>query len=574
MLSAGSFDKDIMELCFGSKDNTGYAYNAGILTGKLNFLERGWFKKVKQTGKLYFTDSYVDAITGKLVVSAAVPVYDGNNAFLGVICEDISLAVLHEQAKGLSYHGEGKSCIIQADGKVLATSDNSMKPLSNFRDDKVLGKYFDEMSKNGAGYINVSDNGADTVFAYSTIPHTKWIIGISVPNKVVFGALDNMRIVYLILTILGIALSVGTCIYAAAQITGPIISLKERAVSMAEGNLGGEDLPVMANDEIGELTESFNNMSSNLKKLIRGVSDSSQQLAASSEELTANTHQAAEAAMKVAETIADVANGMESQMEGIDVAKQNVDIVSKDISDMSEKTKTVTNTTKNTAEAAKNGSELMRQAVERMNVLESSVMQSAEVVRKLGENSQQIGQIIEAISAIADQTNLLALNAAIEAARAGEHGRGFAVVAEEVRKLAEQSRDSAEQIKERIDSIQADTSEAVQAMEAGTDEVKSGTQAIREVGVKFREILEMVDGIQAQMAEIDETVGIVCNGATKIVGAVDTINEVSRKTLVSTQEISSVTESQSASNQEIAAAANALATMATEMQGDIDEFRI
>lgn len=200
-------------------------------------------------------------------------------------------------------------------------------------------------------------------------------------------------------------------------------------------------------------------------------------------------------------------------------------------------------------------------------------MASADVVAKLGENSQQIGQIVEAISSIAEQTNLLALNAAIEAARAGEYGRGFAVVAEEVRKLAAESQESAEQIKERIGSIQKDTAEAVESMNAGTEEVKSGTAAIREVGARFADILSMVNGINEQMEEITGSVKKVADGADNIVKAVDSIDSISRKTAENTGSISAATEEQSASNEEIAAASQSLSKMAADMQTAIGKFK-
>ena len=201
-------------------------------------------------------------------------------------------------------------------------------------------------------------------------------------------------------------------------------------------------------------------------------------------------------------------------------------------------------------------------------------MNSADVVRTLGESSQQIGQIVEAISSIADQTNLLALNAAIEAARAGEHGRGFAVVADEVRKLAAESQESAEQIKERILTIQKDTAHAVSAMEEGKTEVQLGAKAIRDVGEQFQDIMGQVNDIRNQIDEISTSVNSVSSGAGNIVDAVDSIDSVSRRTADHTSSISASTEEQSASNEEIAAASQSLAHLASDMQAAINKFKL
>jgi methyl-accepting chemotaxis protein len=209
-----------------------------------------------------------------------------------------------------------------------------------------------------------------------------------------------------------------------------------------------------------------------------------------------------------------------------------------------------------------------------MDQIETSVTQSAVVVENLGENSQQIGKIVEVISSIADQTNLLALNAAIEAARAGEAGRGFSVVAEEVRKLAEQSQKATEEIKNLILKIQGDTKQAVATMGIGTSNVKTGAAAIRNVGTQFSNIFSMVNDIRDRMTEIASSVQGVSIGSQKIVEAIMNVDSVSRDTAGETQSISAATQEQSASMEEIASASQSLAQMAEAMQETIHRFKI
>ena len=426
--------------------------------------------------------------------------------------------------------------------------------------------------KQGVFFADI--NGTDKVIAYATMPVSGWITCVSVDEAFVFDAVNTMKLIYALLTLAGILLTVAMCLKMSAKITGAVLELKNHAEQLSKGNLHMDNVVIDSEDEIGHLAQSFNAMSDNLRKLITKMASTSEQVAASSEELTANASQSAESAVQVADTAGEVSKNMDIQLDDIDKAKKNVDSVFNDVSNMAAKAKTVTQASSDTAAAAQEGSRLMDEAIFRMGEIEKNVMASAAMVRKLGENSQAIGQIVEAISSISDQTNLLALNAAIEAARAGEAGRGFAVVAEEVRKLAAESQSSAEEIRNRIGSIQADTQQTVDAMEKGTSEVVDGTKAIRQVGAQFQGILDMVNDIQKQMAEIQSSVDTVSNGATEIVQAVDEIDSISRKTADNTKVISSETEQQSASNEEIAAASKSLADLAMEMQEAIGKFRV
>ena len=307
---------------------------------------------------------------------------------------------------------------------------------------------------------------------------------------------------------------------------------------------------------------------------LKKMANISQQLAASSEELTANTQQSADSAIKIAEHVGSVSQGMEDQVKDLNTSMEAIDGIFNDIIAMTEKAETARQFAEDMASTAHEGAYQMEQAVEMMGSIEKSVHESANMVNRLGEQSEAIGQIVESVSSIADQTNLLALNAAIEAARAGEAGKGFAVVAEEVRKLAAESQEAAKHIKENITSIQQATKDTVKAMEQGTAEVASGTESIRQVGSQFGTIIEKIDDIQGQMGGITTAVEVVSQGAEKIVFAVDSMDEISRKVNESTKVISGETQQQSASNEEIAAASLALANLAEEMQTEVTNFRV
>ena len=343
---------------------------------------------------------------------------------------------------------------------------------------------------------------------------------------------------------------------------------------MSQGVLIAKDIDVDSDDEMGVLGTAFNTMSHNIRELIQKATSTAAQVAASSEELTSGAEQSAQSAMNASDAVHSLVMGLTEQEKSCNQVKKISDEVFAQVEDVTGQMARVLVETIRTQETAREGGELMHSAIQKMNGIEKDVSLAAEVVKKLGDNSQQIGEIIDTISGIADQTNLLALNAAIEAARAGEQGKGFAVVADEVRKLATASQESAEKIRGLIQNLQENTEAAVKAMEGGTAEVRQGTEKIREVGSQFDSILEMVTTSKENIDKMAPQVANMSRGAEKIVEAVEMIDEIAQQTSYNTQLISKSAEEQSATTEEIAAASQILANMAMELQEATNKFSI
>lgn len=357
-------------------------------------------------------------------------------------------------------------------------------------------------------------------------------------------------------------------------ITRPLQSMVTICHELASGDFLDKPRRIMQQDEFGKVGDAMADMRGKLRAALRKVSESAEQVAASSEELTAGAEQSALASTQVAESIGGVAQGAEKQLSAVDEASAVVEQMSAGMQQVAASSNQVALHSANAAEKAKEGDLSVSKAIEQMSKIEKTVSNSAQVVAKLGERSQEIGQIVDAIAGIAGQTNLLALNAAIEAARAGEQGRGFAVVAEEVRKLAEQSQDAAKQIAALIGDIQTDTDAAVVAMGEGTSEVKVGTEVVTAAGVTFNEIAGLVSTVSEQVKEISVAIQQMAGGSQQIVNSMQTVNALSKEAVSEAQTVSAATEEQSASMEEIASSSQNLARLAESLQDTVHKFHI
>lgn len=205
----------------------------------------------------------------------------------------------------------------------------------------------------------------------------------------------------------------------------PILVINKTAQEISDGNLALEKVPVESDDEIGDVAAAFGKMTDKLNDFFHKARKSAETVSNSAEDLNKNSQQSAEAANQIASSIMDFAGETVGQQNAIGAASDAVKNMRELLQVIADDSNGVVESSNHAMHTAESGAETIDNAVQSMKSLQTSVQESTQVIKLLGEHSQKIGNIVDTISAIAEQTNLLALNAAFEAARAGEHGRGL-----------------------------------------------------------------------------------------------------------------------------------------------------
>jgi methyl-accepting chemotaxis protein len=223
---------------------------------------------------------------------------------------------------------------------------------------------------------------------------------------------------------------------------------------------------------------------------------------------------------------------------------------------------------------ARNGEDIIQEINSKITQLKETVDNSAEVVRRLGKSSVEIGKIVDVIRGISRQTNLLALNAAIEAARAGEHGRGFSVVADEVRALAEQSTNSAIQIVALINDIQTETQTAVDAMEIGTKVVDEGTVLAFSAREAFNEITQSVNQTVNTIHEIAAASEEQAASSQEMTGTMQAVAAISKQNVNGANQVASATKEQRINMENLSMSAAQLEQMADSLTAMVGRFKV
>ncbi|MBD2110954.1 MULTISPECIES: methyl-accepting chemotaxis protein [Cyanophyceae] len=246
-------------------------------------------------------------------------------------------------------------------------------------------------------------------------------------------------------------------------------------------------------DEIGTLADSYNATIASLRKIVVQVQDASRQVAATTDVNQTSVHDLAESANQQAQAMLAALDRVQEMASSVRLVATNAE---KAEAAVLEAEQTVAQ-----------GDDAMNRTVDGILAIRETVADTAKKVKRLGESSQKISNVVNLISGFAAQTNMLALNASIEASRAGEGGKGFAVVAEEVRELARQSAEATTEIEKLVASIQTETNAVVTAMETGTEQVVTGTQLVNEARQSLNQITAVSRQISALVAAIaDATV--------------------------------------------------------------------
>ncbi len=580
----GQNDGTVMDAYYGFEDHTMLIINSEV-DDDYDPCERGWYTQAKEADATIVTDPYVDAFTGKIVITVAAPMHDEQGAIVGVSGADITIEELVNVVNGLN-EDNSYGFLVDSVGNFITHPNDAYLPTAEKAtavadvEGGVLNKV-DELIKSGGGLILSKDyDNEQKYFATVSLRDCDWAIGVVIPRYAVAKELSGLVVSSIFLSLVGIMIIIICIVITANKLLAPIADLKQ----FASGDFRDET----ANEGVKK------------SKVGEGFKDELEEIEYATKSVRRQIRDTILGTKAEAAGIKDIATAAYSDMADLNNGLDKMDQLVMDVTARTSEATNMVNTVSEASteiggvvdsvsmkasEAAEASSEINARADKVLETTEEAKQQASDIYRKVekkleaalqeAEKVEVVKTLSQEILTIASQTNLIALNASIEAARAGEAGRGFAVVADEVRNLAERSTEAVDNIQKVIDEVVRSVTDLKES--SGTllnfmkEHVIGDYHAMLDTAKQYKQDALFYDGIATDLGASAQEMGA---SIEELLASIHTILEANSEIEDDIKNVAEAMQNTNISSEEILRQMAILEKSSRTLEEIVDSFKI
>ncbi len=580
---------------------------------KADLKETDYFKAALN-GEKFVSDPMSLQESDSLIMIYTVPIMN-NSKVVGVLMAVRDAYELSDIAFEIKYGDSGSAFIINQEGKTIAHADKNL--LSDFTGatmshaDAVTGATSGSEegessqdadavtsatpgSEEGTvlqnkGFLLVKERmlsrensfgeynyyGVDKYIGFAPIRGNEWVVGVEVDKNVILSGANKIKNAFIILSIIFLLVSFMSIYIIAINISKPISYLTKECYQMAEGDFSHEikDKYKKRKDEVGKLSQAFQMIGENLKKLISHNAHAADNVFTTSQSLKDKIAMSLQSIKEVSDSVQQIAAVVTSQAEDMQVGALKTNEVGSLIESEKNNVFNLVEESNKVENLKNEGFDLLEELIQKTELSNSYIDKVRDVIMVTNESIKKIYSSSSSIEGIAKQTNLLALNAAIEAARAGEHGRGFGIVADEIRTLAESTDRFAKEITHLITQLNEKSEGAISVMEEVSKMTLSQTDSVQATKLKFEGISFAIENTRESINYLSQLIEEVTDKKNDLVDIIGHLSSSAQESAAGAQEVTASIEEQANYLEQISVLSEQLELLSQQVTRSIEQFK-
>lgn len=534
--------------------------------------QQPWFKKiVENNGKVTWLESrekgYAEGALGSGPTFAVGRLLKNTstNAVQAILMMEVSLDAIGKELSQIQMGDGGRTIMISPEHKMIYSQE-----LSSIGTDANLGIAVGALSEEKG---NMLTDKKDVQLAYFQSARTGWYLVGLMPvaelvkdAKVIFNMTWLMAFVAMI-----IAIVIGY--FIVRMIGTPLVNLRNLMKEGEQGNLTVR-MKLNRDDEIGQLSVSFNQMMEKITALVQQTNQSAQEVLNTATELSDASKKTAISAKEIAVATEEIANGASSLAVESERGNELTHHIAVQMKSVVESNIVMGTAASEVQKSSEQGITYMSELIGKTNATEGMTRSMVEKVDNLKESTRSIRKILDVLNNMTKQTNILSLNATIEAARAGAAGKGFMVVADEIRKLADQSRQSIEIVGQITEKIQKEMDETVIVLSQAYPLFQEQIVSVKEADSIFKQVQTNMGGFIHQLSEVTESISQLESSQSVLTDAMSNVSAVAQQSSATSEEVASLSSEQLSISSGLVRLSDNLEELSTSLKQSLTKFRV